>query len=245
MNKKLILATLFCCTMPFFTACDDDDDDNEEENVITITFENANLAEKGYINNQKYVENGYQFSNVYNEDYDSWYGYAISNQTDKETEGWANQYSVYAGEGANKSANFAIAYLGAEYDENWVATPVYPLFERVDGAAFKPKSAYFALTTYTYLSTRNGDDFAKKFEAGDYYRINVIGTAIDGKETKVTFDAVNIDNNIALTTWKEIDLTQLGSVVKVEISFESTDSGDWGINTPTYIAVDNIAIVED
>lgn len=242
MNKKLILAALFCCSAPLFTACDDDDDD--EKAIVTITFEDADLSKLGYINNESYTESGYQFNNIYDDTYGSWCGYAISKQTDTETEGYINQYSVYAGAGANNSANFAVGYQGATYDENWNSTPVYPTFSRIDGAEFKPQSAYFALTTYTYLSTQNGDGFAKKFVAGDYYLVDVIGVAADGTEKHVTFDAINIDKNISFSTWRKVDLTALGSVVKVEISFESSDNGDYGINTPTYIAIDNIAVEE-
>ncbi len=239
MNKKVIIATLFSCIALGFTACSDD-----EDSITTITFESADLGSIGYINNADYTEGNYVFTNVYNKEYGSWYGYAISNHTNDTIAGWSNQYSVYAGCGANGSKNFAVAFVGAEYDENWNSTPVYPVFSRTDMAEFAPKSAQFALTTYTYLSIKNGDDYAKKFEAGDYYRVIVKGTAANGEQRTVEFDAVNIDNNVAFTQWSKIDLSKLGNVAKVEIAFESTDTGDYGINTPVYIAIDNIEIAE-
>lgn len=242
MNKKTLLAALFCCSAVFFTACDDDDDDK----IVTITFEDAQLGEAGFINNAQYKERGYVFSNKFttSDNGDSWYGYSVSNKTDKETEGYLNQYSVYAGSGAKGSKQFAIAFQGAEYDENWNSTPVYSSFEREDGASFSPVSAYFALTTYTYLSTQKGDAYAKKFEAGDFYKVTVIGTTADGKTNEVVFDAINIDNNVAFTSWQNISLKQLGEVVKVELKFESSDTGAYGMNTPAYIAIDNIEIAE-
>lgn len=231
MNKKLILATLFSCTALFFTSCDDDDDNDR---TIKITFENAQLNENGVFYTQSYVENNYSFANNYTEAYDSWDGFAISNNVDTKTEGYTNQYSVYAGVGANNSQKFAVAYSGLNA----------PSFAHTDSAEFAPQSAYFALTTYTYLSTQNGDAFAKKFAEGDYYRVNVKGISATTDTTEITFDAINIDNNVAFTTWQKVDLRELGNVVKIEISFESSDNGYWGMNTPAYIAIDDIEIVE-
>ena len=230
MNKKVILAALLCCTALGFTACEDDDD----EKLVTLTFESADLGETGYINNAAYTESGYTFNNNYDTQYGSWDGFAVSSKTDKEIEGYQNQYSVYGNGGANGSKQFAVAYQG--FTEN-------PNITR-DGAAFQPRSAQFSLTTYTYLSTQKGDTYAKKFVAGDYYRVTVIGTLANGSKKEIEFDAININQNVAFTSWTKVDLSDLGSVVKVEFKFSSTDNGDWGMNTPGYIAIDNVVIAE-
>lgn len=233
MNKKVILAALFCCTVFGFTACDDDDDDDVK--TVTITFESANLGETGYINNEAYVESGYTFNNNFDDQYGSWDGFAVSNQTDMETEGYQNQYSVYGNGGANGSKQFGVIFMG--FTEN-------PNITFNDGAAFKPVSAQFALTTYTYLSTQKGDSFAKKFGEGDFFRVTVTGIAADGTAKNIDIDAINIDKNIAFTSWTKVDLSELGEVVKLEFIFSSSDNGDWGMNTPGYIAIDNFEVVE-
>ncbi len=233
MNKKVILAALFCCTVFGFTACDDDDDDDK---LVTITFESANLGEAGYINNADYTESGYTFSNNYDEQYGSWDGFAVSNQTDMETEGYLNQFSVYGNGGANGSKQFGIIYMG--FTDN-------PTIARADGASFEPKSVMLSLTTYTYLSTQKGDSFAKKFGEGDYFRVTITGTAADGTKKVLDIDVIDIDKNIAFTSWTKVDLDELDDVVKLEFTFSSSDNGDWGMNTPGYIAIDNFVVEED
>ena len=39
-----------------------------------------------------------------------------------------------------------------------------------------------------------------------------------------------------------MDLSSLGLVKTIEFSVASSDTGDYGINTPTYFAMDNIEI---
>jgi hypothetical protein len=42
-------------------------------------------------------------------------------------------------------------------------------------------------------------------------------------------------------SWAWVDLTSLGRYVyRVEISFSGTDVGEYGLNTPTYCAIDDI-----
>ena len=81
-------------------------------------------------------------------------GFAFSSLNDVETEGYANQYSVYNAK--NNGNQFAVAYDGGEYG------PV--AFEFTDGAARKIKSFEVCNNTYAALSTKNGDAYAKKFE---------------------------------------------------------------------------------
>ena len=81
-----------------------------------------------------------------------WDGFAYSNTTDTTTPGNSNEVSAYAGAGADNSANYAVAYAGGtnapriEFD---VPTLLH--------------SVMLTNTTYTALSMRKGDSFAKKF----------------------------------------------------------------------------------
>ena len=45
-----------------------------------------------------------------------------------------------------------------------------------------------------------------------------------------------------IDTWTAVDLSILGQVKTIEFSVSSSDTGDYGINTPTYFAIDGIAI---
>ena len=42
--------------------------------------------------------------------------------------------------------------------------------------------------------------------------------------------------------WTDVDLSILGDVYGLSFDYESSDIGSFGINTPTYFAIDNIDI---
>ena len=106
----------------------------------------------------------------------------------------------------------------------------------------------------------NGDLFAKKFgedtsatgvidgtNGEDFFRVWIIGENMnDGSKDSIEFylaDYRFADNteDYILDTWENIDLSAMGFIVnKVSIRFESSDIGDFGMNTPAYVAIDNI-----
>jgi len=40
--------------------------------------------------------------------------------------------------------------------------------------------------------------------------------------------------------WTNLDLSSLGKVNKLAFRFSSTDNGSWGMNTPSYVCLDNL-----
>jgi hypothetical protein len=42
-----------------------------------------------------------------------------------------------------------------------------------------------------------------------------------------------------------LDLTALGAPASIALSWESTDVGSFGINTPTYVAIDNLVLTPE
>ena len=50
----------------------------------------------------------------------------------------------------------------------------------------------------------------------------------------------------AVSEWTWVDLTSLGpNVSRLEFQLESTDVGDFGMNTPAYFAIDNLTLVPE
>ena len=47
-----------------------------------------------------------------------------------------------------------------------------------------------------------------------------------------------------LNTWKKVDLSELGYVTSIGFSVSSTDTGDWGMNTPAYFCIDKLTVEE-
>lgn len=67
------------------------------------------------------------------------------------------------------------------------------------------------------------------------------GSAGDFVEAELASYDLASDELTILTDWTTIDLTSLDSN-RIGIEFTSTDAGGFGINTPTYVAVDSVAV---
>jgi len=220
----------------FFTSCERE---NETHRDVIITFENVELGEQGY---QNHFPDGLILSDVdfYNHFYQSeqgwsfWEGFAVSRLTDRATVGMENQFSVYASSGAGGSAQFAVVYAGFLETTN---------ARFLDGQEFQFRSLMINNTTWAVHALRDGSPPARAFRAGDWFKIIITGFDARGNETgKVEFYLADFRNgrSFILQEWARVDLTSLGEVNKLEFTFDSTDVGDWGVNTPTYAAIDNI-----
>ena len=110
--------------------------------------------------------------------------------------------------------------------------------------------------TYAALSMQNGDSFAKKFGGAtgndpDLFSVtlrgfdNVGGTgnAIGAVNVNLSdFRFTNNSQDYILNNWLNVDLASIADARSVSLSFFSTDTGAFGINTPTYLALDNLRI---
>ncbi len=176
--------------------------------------------------------------------YGSWSGWTYSNETDMATEGFTNQFSVYNTGGAGGSQNYALAYVSS-YDT--AATAI--TFD----APVLAESVAITNTTYAALSMKNGDAFAKKFGGAsgndaDWFRLTIIGKDEQGGVTgSVDFYLADFrfsDNSqdYIVDQWASVNLSGLGLVSSLEFQMASSDSGQYGINTPTYFALDNLSV---
>lgn len=213
-------------------------------------FESFNLSPNSYDNGS--LGNGdFQFNEVIlNNFYDTswggyWSGFAISNVSDDTTSGLANQYGSYAGGGVNNSSNFAVAY----------SNPVIEGIGNYVISDFKISN-----NSYAAISMRDGDAFAKKFgspydangvldgtNGEDFFKVWIICSDVyAGTKDSVEFYLADyrfqdsLDDYI-VNTWELVDLSGLNTLVnKIEFRFESSDNGQWGMNTPAYFIIDDI-----
>lgn len=200
----------------------------------TVTFSNAMLFEGGYMNEKSYTEEPWTFVN--NQTEYSWNGFAFSVLNDTKTAGYENEFSVFS---TSTPSTFAVAYY-----EAYMNTPA--TFRVSDGQVRKLVSVDVCNSTYTALAIRNGSNFSKKFASGDWYKVIFTGKDVYGKESgKVEFYAADFRNgkSYICSDWTKVDLSSLGAVLSVEITMESSDMGEWGINTPCYICLDNLVYI--
>lgn len=214
-----------------------------------LDFESVTLSADSYDNGSSsagdFVFGQLTLSNVYDAQWGSWNGFSISNMSDNATAGFSNQYSAYHGSGKDGSTNFAVYY------------PQGTISVAQNGVI---EGFYITNTTYAAISMRDGDAFAKQFgspndangtpdgtNGEDYFRVWIIGENGSGLRDSVLFylaDYRFADDNddYIVDTWEYVDLTQLSVNAKtVEFLFESSDVGQWGINTPQYFAIDDIS----
>lgn len=223
----------------FFAACQ-----KEDAVTVLVDFESVALPQEGFLGgenaNGAHDIDGVSFTADYNAEYDISSGTIISSLTDTITAGYTNGYSAWPGEGANGSAKFAI---------------INPTFGSTDpiitfNQATKIKSIEVANNSYAALSMRNGDAFAKAFsyDDQDFFIVVFEGYDEQGNSTG-TVEFYLADFSTASSPgirkdWEQVDLGGLGSVKSVEVTFESSDVGTYGINTPLYLAIDNLRYEE-
>lgn len=255
--KLLLMAALTVCLASCLGDNDDNNDNPPSVTFETVSFEKATLPpggpQPGVLIGQSYEsENGFVFQNYYSEGYNA--GYTVSNNNDTKTPGPINQYSVFSA--SSKTGNQFLIY-NPPYGSN-------AYIQRKDGKAFYPYSVFVAPTTYTMLSVTNGDDYAKQFTDKDTLKVKIQGCDAYGqpiKDSEINFDLfmgrslfqfdsyygygfkklVNVNGTDNL--WTQLPLYLLGKVEKILISFDSTDKGEWGINTPLYLALDEFCSV--
>lgn len=238
---RLFLAVAF--VIPFFVSCDK----TIEETPYTIDFEDVVLDNNGLKNgsdlsgnllDDSYYSEIFSSSvgllNIYTKsDWgDYWTGFSVSTKTDTISSGYMNQYSSIAGKGAENSVKFALAY-----DSATMSLPFINAYQ-------KPKSLMLTNSTYAYLDMKNGSDFSKKFENGDWFKVIIKGFFQNKITNTVEFYLADFRNGkkVLVNDWKKVDISSLGVVEKITISFDSSDKNSYGVRTPKYVCIDNIVL---
>lgn len=207
--------------------------------ATVASFDDLPLAPDSYFKpnaTTTFQSGGASFHHDYTEFFPGccWNGWSYSNKTDTSTPGFFNEASAITGGGVNGSANYGVAFLGEA---------------RISFAA--PTSlagAWFTNTTYAYLAMKNGDDgndpaFVKgPFGPGDFFKLTVQGrNAAD--EVVMSLDILLADGADVLDEWRWVELEDLGAVSALTFFVSSSDSGAFGVNTPTYFAMDDLTAV--
>lgn len=223
--------------------------------AAVITFDENELADNTHWGGAGSGQTGFTSGDAYfshNDSTSAWSGFVYSNRTDTTTPGHTNQFSAIAGGGAQGSSNYGIGYVPIDWQNGtYDPIPQTVSFGAVTGEDYNNtiSGTYITNTTYAYLSMRDGDTFAKKFggDSGndpDYFKLMISGIDGDGNQTSTVdfyladfrFDDNNQDYIIDEWTW--VDLSGLGDVVGLEFSLASSDTGDYGMNTPAYFGID-------
>ncbi len=244
MKKQLLIVGLVLATGLF--SCKKDEikiPATPLKTTYTIDFEDLTIPAKGYLDSIQggLAIQGFTFENTYLFDdyYKYWYfskGFALSNLVDVYSSGFNNLYATYAGSGALNSKNYLLATNNAG-----VKLP----------STSQLLSIAITNSTYAALSMKNGDGFAKKFTGKDkdFFKVWIKGYSIgkvkDSMEVYLAdFQYADSSLNFIQKEWKIVDLSKFIGVDSLNFQLESTDNGQWGINTPGYFAIDNIKFIK-
>jgi MYXO-CTERM domain-containing protein len=220
----------------------------------TIGFEDVTVpTPPGYVNgstgpggNTQFTSGGATFNNFYNPTFGNWAGWAVSRVTDTTTQGFGNQYAAYnvpSGTGDN-SPTYAVGYVDA-------FNAVNPTIQLPPGT--RPQAVRITNDTYPALIMLNGDpnNFARQFDVAhqDYFKLTVQGRDALGALTgSVDFFLADyrvpsvVSSPYVISQWTTVNLAQLGNAATLTFSLDSSDVGQFGINTPTYFAMDNLTV---
>ncbi|MDD4801140.1 MAG: DUF4465 domain-containing protein [Proteiniphilum sp.] len=180
-------------------------------------------------------DNIFQFDNYFSDF--AWGGFMYTNKSDITTASYTNN-----------SAITGKAYSGKVYltANNTESNPAVVSFK--DGKTYRVKGMFITNSTYAYLSMKNGDQFAKKFSDGDWFKLDIYGEDVSGNESQpVSVYLADFRNGKKeiLNTWKWVELSDLGELKSLHFNLTSTDNGDWGMNTPSYFSIDDLTILMD
>jgi len=170
-----------------------------------------------------------------------WEGWSVSNHGDTTTPGFANQYSSITGGGFAGGGQFGVAFSD-------VALITFASPETLAGT-------YLTNTTYAALSMLNGDGFAKQFGGAsgtdaDWFNVTIEGRLGGSATGNIVFYladyrfANSVDDYI-IDDWTWVELGSLGLVDQLAFTFGSSDAGAFGVNTPTYFALDSLTSVPE
>ena len=217
-----------------------------------IGFEDVPLPGESFYNGSDgaggFTSAGAFFNNSYTDfggGFYAWSGWSCSNMTDTTAPGYGNQYSAITGGGASGSPNYGVAF-GTDPEDVRIDLP----------PAAEPRSLQVTNTTYAYLAMLHGDAFSKKFGGPDgtdpdYFRLTITGwDGTDHPVGTVVFYLADYRfedpaRDYLVDTWTEVDLSPLAAASALSLELESSDVGPFGMNTPSYFAMDNLQVVPE
>ena len=251
--KKLFFVLYACLCVGLWSCSNDDEPTVPAKQEVAVSFED------------KLTEPNTSFAPTEGEDYGDW-GYKVTSFTDSKSLVECNSYFSNWGFGggftytnttdvttpgySNLSAITGKGKDGSVYLTVALSNPTK--LTNLQAGTYQFKGAYITNTTYAYLAVKDGNDGGVSvvkgpFEDGDYFTVTAIGHAVSGEEVgRSTFYLADYRDgkSSVVNTWEWFDWTPLANAAYVTFEMESTDTGDYGMNTPNYFCLDGITLVE-
>lgn len=209
-----------------------------------------------------FVSRGASFANWYDRGWFSWTGFAITSVNDPTPSDpvWENQYSAASGP-AFGGTQYAIAYLSSYglapvidlplgYDASSVRVTNTTYVKAVIKNGFAPYSRPFGddPATLGVVETSHPDHFSVTFTG--YAGMNATGSVVGSVEFSLADYRFADDSlDFIVDEWTQVNLSNLAGARSIGLSWFSTDTSTYDggltymIDTPTYVALDSMALV--
>jgi hypothetical protein len=249
------LKTLRNCAMALalcagFAACSDDDDFDVTINVANAGFQyDANGVWADVYTNNAVAVDGFNFSHTGGgTEYDgvtyySWAGFCpskCSDTTDYSSTTFVSNHEWNSITGAGVTGSEYM--VGFWSSSETAATPneagTYITYGT--NGTFKPSEVYVTNNTYAYYTMLNGNSFSTQFTDDSWFILTIHGS-LNNVETGSVNVALANGTDI-LKNWTRVNLSPLGTVDRIYFTMTSSDTGQWGMNTPGYFCLDRLSI---
>ena len=181
----------------------------------------------------------YEFVNSFTPEWSSWTGCSYSNMTATSFADYTtDQWNSAAGHGAAGSANYGVIYGSSTPMEI-----IKVLDSDAEGRIIKGMN--ITNSAWVVECVKNGNGVAQKFSQGSWFKVTFTGVKADKSTASVDYyladyRSENESEWNCLTDWDWIDLSSLGKVVSLSVSFDGTDKSSGYLNTSTYVCIDNV-----
>ncbi|MHB1277578.1 MAG: DUF4465 domain-containing protein [Bacteroidia bacterium] len=206
-------------------------------------LENINLPGDSHIDGSagdSLISNeGFLFPVIWNDAWGFWEaGWAVSNQDDSSRRGQDGLFQSIPESGYN-SSNYLVGQQSSEVS--------------MDASAKTPlNGVYITNTAFTYHSIKEGDQFAKKFGGisgsdPDYFVLHILAKENGSWKTDTVhfyladYRDADPSKDYAVDVWTWVDLSKLGTADTLRFFLESSDTGEFGMNTPGFFAIDALS----
>lgn len=175
---------------------------------------------------------------------------------------YENQCSVYNvnsldgsnnGAGAGGSNTFVVSngYKNDVFDTNTCGRMNF-----TGGAEYEVRSIELCNSSYVYGTLMHGNPYGNDpeksiEEVGGWFSVKFYGYDAQGNPTNggqpvvyylCDYRADSPTRSAAIDKWHTCDLSALGKVNAIEVDFDGSDCGAYGLNTPAYVCLDNVKV---
>lgn len=161
----------------------------------------------------------------------------VDDQTDHSSEDWT--LYQFASMANPQGFGYTIAHWDVRETEQ---TPLADRSCMIDFiTTVQPVSMTVTNTAWTYWVMKNGSAFSRPFSTSDELILDIY--AVKDKSASLAKSVYLAHNGQFVDDWETVDLSGLGEVEQIYFTMRSTDSGDWGMNTPAYFAIGSMQVV--